>query len=123
MSIKLGLHIKLTLIAWGVLSFISINGSWETISIMFLHLVQQNSAIGRGRLHAELTLKKSSITFSKTWKKSRIRTACVIVRDGINYHPIKGAAVFNKRCRCLFQKMRVISINTKESKRMNVLYL
>lgn len=57
MSIKLGLHIKLTLIAWGVLSFISINGSWETIS-MFLHLGQQNSAIGRGRLHAELTLKK-----------------------------------------------------------------
>lgn len=126
MSIKLGLHIKLTLIAWGVLSFMSINGSWEikkkTIS-MFLHLVQQNSVIGRGRLHAELALKNSSITFSKTWKKSRIRTACVIVRDGINYHPIKGAAVFNKRCRCLFQKMRVISINTKESKRMNVLYL
>lgn len=126
MSIELGLHIKLTLIAWGVLSFMSINGSWEIkkkpIS-MFLHLVQQNSVIGRGRLHAELALKNSSITFSKTWKKSRIRTACVIVRDGINYHPIKGAAVFNKRCRCLFQKMRVISINTKESKRMNVLYL
>ena len=126
MSIKLGLHIKLTLIAWGVLSFISINGSWEikkTISIIFLHLVQQDSVIGRSRLHAELALKNSSITFSKTWKKSRIRTACVIVRDGINYHPIKGAAVFNKRCRCLFQKVRVISINTKESKRMNVLYL
>lgn len=125
MSIKLGLHIKLTLIAWGVLSFISINGSWEikkTISIIFLHLVQQNSVIVRGRLHAELTLKNSSITFSKTWK-SRIRTACVIVRDGINYHPIKGTAVFNKRCRCLFQKMRVISINTKESNRMNVLNL
>ena len=126
MSIKLVLHIKLTLIAWGVLSFISINGSWEikkTISIIFLHLVQQDSVIGRSRLHAELALKNSSITFSKTWKKSRIRTACVIVRDGINYHPIKGAAVFNKRCRCLFQKVRVISINTKESKRMNVLYL
>ena len=126
MSIKLGLHIKLTLIAWGVLSFMSINGSWEikkkTIS-MFLHLVQQNSVIGRGRLHAELALKNSSITFSKTWKKSRIRTAWVIVRDGINYHPIKGAAVFNKCCRCLFQKMGVISINTKVSKRMNVLYL
>ena len=115
MSIELGLHINLTLIACGVLSFISINGSWEikkTISIIFRHLVQQNSVIGRGRLHAELALKNSSITFSKTWKKSRIRTACVIVRDGINYHPIKGAAVFNKRCRCLFQKMRVISINT-----------
>lgn len=72
MSIKLALHIKLTLIAWGVLSFISINGSWEikkTISIIFLHLVQQNSVIVRGRLHAELTLKNSSITFSKTWKK------------------------------------------------------
>ena len=126
MSIKLGLHIKLTLIAWGAIIHIH---KWElgnlkkTISIMFLHLVQQNSVIGRRRLHAEVTLKNSSITFSKTWRKSRIRTACVIVRDGINYHPIKGAAVFNKRCRCLFQNMRVISINTKESKRMNVLYL